>query len=340
MFYSCLKESSRTLDMRGPRYAGSEASVLWSMALFEDIYRRIVLGIAAAGPVQRLLKRNGWRLGVKRFVAGETLTEAIEVLQRLDQAGHRSILDLLGEFVESREAVGDIVNQVLITLDRLGTVDVQRQMSVKPTQLGLGISPELALGNAVAIASRAQQLGVHLCLDMENHPYTDGTLELLAALHERGFSDVSTVLQSYLHRSPADLAELVRRFPGSQVRIVKGAYREPAAVAHQDSRKVHSEYLAMLQTALDGGLYVNIATHDEQLIQDAAALLLQAGAGRNRYEFQLLYGIKPRLQARLLEEGHTVRIYVPYGNDWYGYYSRRLAERPANLGMVIRGLFG
>lgn len=340
MFYSGLKESSRTPDMGVPRYAGTDAPFVWSMALFEDIYRRIVLGTAAAGPVQRLLKRNGFRLGVRRFVAGENLTEAMTVLEQLDRTGYGTILDLLGEFVESREAVDDIVNQILITLERLGTMDLQRQMSVKPTQLGLGISPDLALGNAVAIASRAQKVGVHLCLDMENHPYTDGTLELLGALHGRGFREVSTVLQSYLHRSRDDMTEVVRRFPGAQVRIVKGAYREPASVAWQDARRVHAEYLAMLGMALDGGLYVNIATHDEQLIRDATELLQKAGTGRDRYEFQLLYGIKPKLQARLLEEGHTVRIYVPYGHDWYGYYSRRLAERPANLLMVIRGLFG
>jgi len=305
----------------------------------EDLYRRSVLGIAGSGPVQRLIERYGFRFGVGRFVAGESLDEALAVVAGLHSQGYTSILDLLGEFVDSRDAVDDIVQSILVTLDSLAAAGPERHMSVKPTQLGLGIDYGLALGNAAAIADRAVRAGVHLCLDMENHPYTDQTLELFTELQERGLSEVSTVLQSYLHRSEADLEHMAGRFPQARVRLVKGAYREPAEVASHDPAVIRRNFLAMLENALAAGMHVAVATHDEKLIEASLQRIRSAGAGA-RYEFQLLYGIKPRLQSRLLAEGQPVRIYVPYGRDWYGYFSRRLAERPANLAVVARGMFG
>lgn len=308
--------------------------------LFDNLYRRSILGIAGAAPVERLMRRVGFRFGVGRFVAGETLDEAMAVLERLDQNGLKSLLDLLGEFVDSRDGVTDMVNQVLITLDRLGQSEIEPYMSVKPTQLGLGLDYELALSNARAVARRAGQAGAHVCLDMENHPYTDRTLDMFRILRREGHDNVSTVLQSYLHRTLDDLRGIAAEFPDSAVRIVKGAYQESPDVAHQDTPTILRVYLQMVDIAFETGMHANIATHDERLISQVEERVKQHGLSPDRYEFQLLYGIKPRLQARLAAAGHAVRIYVPYGHDWYGYYSRRLAERPANLGMVIRGLFG
>ncbi len=296
-----------------------------------------MLGIAGAKPVERLMRRLGFRIGVGRFVAGEGLEDAVRVVRELEDAGHRAILDLLGEFVDTPEGVEDMVNQILITLDRLGTEEFERHMSMKPTQLGLGISQALADGNARAIAERAQKVGAHVCLDMENHPYVDGTLELYHSLRSRGLTNVSTVLQSYLHRTPDDLRSLGN---GATVRLVKGAYNEPSSVAIQDRSRIEEALIGLIEQAFGMDMHVNIATHDEKLLARSAEIISANGVDRGRYEFQLLYGIKPRLQARLLEDGHVVRIYVPYGHDWYGYYSRRLAERPANLGLVVRGLFG
>lgn len=296
--------------------------------------------MAGFGPVERLVKRFGFSLGVRRFVAGETLDEAMETLSRLQEEGYLSVLDLLGEFVDTAEGVDDMVNQILVTLDRLATEEVDRYMSMKPTQLGLGLSPELALGHASAIAERAARAGAKICLDMENHPYSQATIDLYRALVARGHDNVSTVLQSYLHRSTADLRDIARDMPTTQIRLVKGAYREPASEAFQDAATIHARFLEMLDTALEAGMHANIATHDEKLIEDSLERISAHGVAADRYEFQLLYGIKPKLQARLKDAGHAVRIYVPYGRDWYGYYSRRLAERPANLFVVIRGLFG
>ncbi len=296
--------------------------------------------MAGFGPVERLIKRYGLKLGVKRFVAGESLDEAVAALTQLKAAGYHGVLDLLGEFVDTPAGVDDMVNQILLTLDRMAAEDVDRYMSMKPTQLGLGVSPQLALGNAGAIAVRAAKSGARVCLDMENHPYTQATLDMFRTLYSQGHDNVSTVIQSYLHRSISDMHALAQDFPGAEIRLVKGAYREPATVAYQDPATIAEKFLELLDIALEAGMRPNLATHDEKLIEASLQRIRAHGTGTDGYEFQLLYGIKPKLQASLKEAGHAVRIYVPYGRDWYGYYSRRLAERPANLFMVLRGLFG
>jgi proline dehydrogenase len=306
--------------------------------MFGNLYRRAVLGVSDAGPVKRFIKRQGWKLGVGRFVAGETLDGALTALTRLEAKGMTGILDLLGEFVESEAGAEAMTREILATLDRLESLPVTRYMSVKPTQLGLGLGLELAQDNARRILSRAREVNAQVCLDMENAPYVDGTLQLFSSLYREGFHNVSTVLQSYMRRSPDDLRFLLSHEPRPAVRIVKGAYRESAEVAYQDKPTVDAKYLELVQMGLSGGAKVGVATHDERLIRET--LGFAQGMGAADYEFQLLYGVKPHLQERLVAQGHTVRIYIPYGEDWYGYFSRRLAERPANAMFVLRGLFG
>ena len=308
--------------------------------MFDTLYRRVVLGVAEAPPLARFIKRQGWKLGVSRFVAGESLEGALAALAALEARGMSGILDLLGEFVDTEAGAEAMTQEVLRTLTRLAETELERYMSVKPTQLGLGLGLEPAYANARRILERAQEVGAQVCLDMENAPYVEGTLDLTERLHREGFHAVSTVLQSYMRRSPQDLARLLALSPKPAVRIVKGAYRESADVAYQDKAKVDAQYRSLVEQALAGGAQVNIATHDERLIRAALELADALGVPPERYEFQLLYGVKPALQQRLVREGHRVRIYVPYGEDWYGYFSRRLAERPANLAFVVRGLFG
>ena len=175
---------------------------------------------------------------------------------------------------------------------------------------------------------------------MENVPYVDGTLQLYTTLQDEGLTNISTVIQSYLYRSMADLQALLARVPHAELRIVKGAYREGADVAFQQKSDVDAKYRELLWYALEHGAKINVATHDESIIAEVEARVRSAGLGPDRYEFQLLYGVKPALQRALRARGHTVRIYLPYGKDWYGYFSRRLAERPANLLFVVKGLFG
>jgi proline dehydrogenase len=309
------------------------------MAL-ETFYRQAVLSVADARPVASLLKRHGWRMGVGRFVAGETLEEALPKLRDLEARGLNHILDLLGEFVATVGAANAMTDEIVRSMDVLAQHAGEKQMSVKPTQLGLGVDEALALGHACRVAEHARALGIHLCLDMENTPYLEPTLRLFETLRAEGHHHVSTVLQSYLYRSLDDLARLLALEPKPAIRIVKGAYRESPEVAYQRKAEVDANFREMVYRGLEAGARINVATHDEAIVREIEAYVRGARLGQERYEFQLLYGVKPGLQQRLAERGHTVRIYVPFGRDWYGYFSRRLAERPANLLFVLRGLFG
>lgn len=308
--------------------------------MLETLYRRSLLAIAGAPPVERLLRERGMQLGVARFVAGSTLDEALPRARELEGEGLRVILDLLGEFVDESESAQAAAHEIVDGLDLLRNQLSKPAMSVKPTQLGLGLGYETALEYTREIASRARDAGVDICLDMENHPYVDGTLRLFRTLFEEGFHNVSTVLQSYLRRSEADLESLLELHPKPALRIVKGAYREPSDVAFQEKAKVDAQYRKLLYRLLEAGGRANIATHDERILREAEAYLKGSGLAADRYEMQLLYGVKPALQRQLCSEGHPVRVYMPFGHDWYGYFSRRLAERPANLAFVLRGLFG
>lgn len=308
--------------------------------MIESLYRRGVLGVAGTRAVAGFIKRQGFRLGVGRFVAGEDLEQALAAIRALERQGLYGILDLLGEFIETEAGANAITDEIVATLDRLHREPLDKYMSVKPTQLGLGIGLELALRNARRVARRAQEIGAHICLDMENVPYVDGTLAIYRALHEEGYSNVSTVLQSYLYRSMADLKALIAFNPALTVRIVKGAYREGPEDAYQKKADVDENYRAMVRYGLDHGATVNVASHDEAIIAEVEAYVRERGLGGDRYEFQLLYGVRVSLQRALVQRGHRVRIYVPYGEDWYGYFTRRLAERPANVLFVLRGLFG
>ncbi len=310
------------------------------MGTIDDLYRRALLAVADAGPVTGFVKQQGRHLGVSRFVAGERLPEVLEAARTLRGEGLESILDLLGEFVDTEADAAAMTGEVLTTLEALRSEPGERYMSVKPTQLGLGVDFDLGLQNARRVAEKAREVDARLCLDMENAPYVDGTLRLFSTLQDEGFSHVSTVLQSYLYRTKDDLNTLLELSPKPTLRLVKGAYRESEAVAFGDKAKVDQNYRDLLYRGLEGGATVGVATHDESIIRETEAFVRGAGLGQDRYEFQFLYGVKPTLQKRLVGRGHKVRIYIPYGSDWYGYFSRRLAERPANLMFVVRGLFG
>lgn len=307
--------------------------------MLTSAYRQLLLSVAERPAIQAFAHKQGWKLGVGRFVAGETLEQALPALERLAAQGLKTNLDLLGEFIESEAGAQRMTERILAALEALAATSADRYMSLKPTQLGLGLDAELAYANARRILERARALEAHICLDMENTPYLEPTLALFERLYREGFTNLSTVLQSYLKRTPKDLARLAGLSPKPFVRLVKGAYKEPAELAYQDKRTVDRQLLELIFSGLEQGLNVGIATHDERIIAETEAYLRGARLGRERYEYQLLYGVKLNLQ-RQLAARHPVRIYVPYGQDWYGYFSRRLAERPANLLFVLRGLVG
>ena len=302
-------------------------------------YRDVVLAVSGWGPLERFARRRGLRLGAGRFVAGERLEDGIRVAHELTAEGKHAILDLLGEFVETESAAAAMADGVVDAIRAFTEVPEPRRLSVKPTQLGLGISTEVALRHMRRLAEEADRAGVLLCMDMEDHPRVDATLEMLETLHDEGHHHVSTVLQSYLRRTPYDLERLLARDPVPELRLVKGAYSEPASVAFPDKADVDRAYRDLLVRMLEGGGVVHVATHDEALIRFAQQRRAALSVPRERTSVQLLYGVKPRLQAQLTAEGESVGVYLPFGGDWYGYFTRRLAERPANLAFVLRGLF-
>lgn len=303
-------------------------------------YRDAVLAVAGWGPLERFARARGLRLGAGRFVAGETLDDGLRVARELAGRDRHAILDLLGEFVDDEAAASTMADGVADAIRGLADVPGPRVLSIKPTQLGLGIGTEVALRHMRALAREAADAGVRICMDMEDHPHVDATLRILGTLHDEGHHHVSTVLQSYLRRTPDDLDALLARDPVPELRLVKGAYREPASVAYPDKADVDRAYRELLATMLAGGGRVNVATHDEALIRYAQERRAALGLPEDRVTFQLLYGVAPRLQDQLVAEGESVGVYLPFGADWYGYFTRRLAERPANLAFVVRGLVG
>lgn len=304
------------------------------------LYRSSLLAVANFKPLRTFIERRGPQLGVRRFVAGETFPEADQAITNLEQQGFHVILDLLGEFLDDEEAVQKTTDDIVATVQQLGNRQGNGHLSVKLTQLGLGISQAHALTSMRRVAQAADDAGIHVCMDMENHPYVDGTLEILETLRAEGLTNVSTVLQAYLHRTPDDLERLLRLSDTQAIRIVKGAYKEPATIAHQDRAVISQQFGDLIMRTLEAGGYANIASHDEQLIRQVLTEIKARNLSNDKYEFQMLYGVMPGLQKSLLKEGHRVRVYVPFGQDWYGYFSRRLAEKPGNLAFVVRGLFG
>lgn len=298
-------------------------------------YRALVLGLAASPLVRRLVTVNGRRLA-RRFVAGETLADALRVADRLYQEGILTILNLLGELVTTEPLARSFKDRILEAVDAVADRPWARYIAVKLTALGVDISEEFAFEQLVGILERARRRHCFVCIDMENSPYVDVTLRVYRRLRAAGFDQVGIVLQAYLRRSEKDLESLLPLRPN--IRVVKGAYKEPAEVAFAAKRQVDENYIKLACRNLEAGNYTALATHDRRLIGYFEDWTRQRGVGRDRFEFQMLYGVRPDLQRALARAGYTVRAYVPYGEDWYGYFARRVAERPENLLFVIRGL--
>lgn len=301
-----------------------------------DLLRHLFLWLSRRGSVQRLaLSRGRTRGFVFRFVAGLTLDDALVALERLEAAGFLTTVDVLGESVTTAEAAEAAAERYVATLDALAARGLEGNVSLKPTQMGLAIDPDLCRRNLRRILERAAATGAFVRIDMEDSSRTQATLDLWRELHA-GFPDVGVVIQSYLRRSADDVEALIAE--AARVRLCKGAYDEPASVAFPTRHEVDASYRRLAERLLAAGLYPALATHDERLIVDATAFAARHGIGPERFEFQMLYGVRRDLQERLLREGYRVRVYVPYGAEWYPYFMRRLAERPANLLFVVRSV--
>ena len=280
------------------------------------------------------IKSNGLaRKLASRFVAGETIESVIAAAKILNKDGTRVSLDSLGESVASREETLEARDEVIRILDAIASTGVDGNVSLKFTQLGLDIDRALCIENMSQILSHAKDLDIFVRIDMEGSDYTGRTLELYEELHETFGNVTGVVIQSYLLRSANDIESLIAR--RARVRLVKGAYAEPPELAYQDMKEVRSSYVELMKRLLDEGNYPGIATHDERLIERAVRYVEEKGIPTERFEFQMLYGVRRDLQKKLRSQGFNVRVYIPFGCNWYPYMMRRLAERSTNVAFMV-----
>ena len=270
-----------------------------------------------------------------RFVAGETLDDELAVCLRLSKECILSSADRLGESVTSLAEANAARDSYLLALDRLCELKIEATVSVKLTQFGLDFSTDECLANVRQLVKKAKSFGSCIEIDMESSDYTDRTLDIVTKLHQES-GPVRAVIQAYLRRTASDIAMLCDR--GIPVRLCKGAYDEPQSVAFASKAEVDENYIAQTKVLLDRGAYPALATHDERMIDAALAHIRERKIQPDRFEFQMLYGIRRDLQSRLVSAGYRLRLYVPYGDAWYPYFMRRLAERPANVFFLARNL--
>ncbi len=278
------------------------------------------------------------RRAARRFIAGETCAEAMAAIQALNARGILATADHLGENVETRADAERATEDYLDLLDCIAASGVRSHASLKLTQLGLALDQSTCEANLARILSKARDIGTFVRIDMEDSTYTDRTLAVFRDMHAE-FGNVGIVIQAYLYRSEADLRQLIAE--GAAVRLCKGAYKEPPNVAFPRKRDVDANYLKLARMMLTegrNGVRLAAATHDHRLIEAIKAEAAEHGIPKNAFEFQMLYGIRRDLQQQLADEGYTVRVYIPYGTEWYPYLMRRLAERPANLWFILKNL--
>lgn len=274
----------------------------------------------------------------KRYIAGETLEDAVRVVKDLNSRGIRATVDVLGEFITSLDQAQATREACLKVLEVLDANELDANHSIKLTSLGLQINYQACLDNVSALLERARALGNFVRIDMEDSPCTDATLKVFRTVR-KSFSNTGIVVQGYLKRTSQDVQDLTRE-ARTNFRLCKGVYVEPAAIAYKGKEPVRENYRNLLRQMLDAGSFVGIATHDEVLIEDAKKVIQERKLGPQDYEFQMLLGVREEKRASLVREGHGMRVYVPFGKDWYGYSTRRLKENPQMAGHVAKAIFG
>jgi proline dehydrogenase len=298
--------------------------------------RAAILHAAESARLQRLVQQHGRRVGAARFVAGETLDECVGVLRTLNEAGLFANTTLLGEAIPDNEGAAAVTEEYQRIIERLVAEQLKANVALKLTHLGLSFDAAVAYENVEKLVARAGALGTFVRIDMEQSDYVEPTLHIYERLRDAGHESVGTVLQSYLYRTADDLERLLPRRPN--LRIVKGAYLEPESIAFPEKRDVDRAYLELVERGLRGGAYIAVATHDEALIRTVQSFAASENIPRDRFEFQMLYGVRPGLQRSIAAEGYKVLVATPFGPEWYPYLMRRLAERPANLGFFLKNL--
>jgi proline dehydrogenase len=299
----------------------------------------VFYALSQSATLKRVASKYGMRSPnsfARRFIAGETVEEAIDTSRRVQAEGLHITLDYLGESVHTAEEADAATRAYVRLLEVIVAAGIERNISLKLTQLGASIDRATCVDNLRRILEPAGRHGFFVRIDMENSPWTQLTLEIFETLWQQDYRNVGVALQSALYRTERDVQRMNEL--GARVRLVKGAYKEPETVAYQRKADVDTSFLRMTRALLDAGTYPAIATHDPAMIEGTRTYAAQRGIGKDRFEFQMLYGIRRDLQAELASDGYPVRLYIPFGREWFPYFMRRLGERPANLGFVMRGI--
>jgi proline dehydrogenase len=295
--------------------------------------------LAGSHTLKHLASRYGMRSPrsfARRFIAGETIEEAIAAARTIEASGLTHTLDLLGESVRTMAEADTATRAYLSVIERIVAAGIGRNISLKLTQLGLTIDRATCVDNLRRILDGGGAHDFFVRVDMEDSTYTQVTLEVFETMWQQGYRNVGIVLQAYLRQSAADAARMNEL--GARVRLVKGAYQEPKTVAYQRKADVDAQFVEIMQILLERGTYPALATHDPEMIAATRKFAAARGIGSDRFEFQMLYGVRRDLQTQLRAAGYRVRVYVPFGREWFPYFMRRLGERPANAGFVIRSL--
>lgn len=284
----------------------------------------------------KMAQKYGLKFGAKRFVAGDSIQQAVACVRKLNENGMVAMLNYLGEYVYTEEAAQEAANNCIRTLDAIHQSNIDSNLSVKITSLGMDISRELCIRNLKQILNRAKAYGNFVRIEMEDYSHCQLTLDIYKELREE-YDNIGTVIQAYLYRTEDDIDDLNKY--KANLRLVKGAYKESSEVAFPKKSDVDKNYETIIKKHLLNGNYAGLATHDDAMIKKIIQFTEENHIPKNQFEFQMLYGIRSDLQKQMADQGYKVRVYVPYGTDWFGYFMRRLAERPENVAFVLKNTF-
>lgn len=300
------------------------------------VLSKVFISLSHNQVANKMAKKYGLKFGAARFVAGNSIENAVKCVRELNQNGMVAMLNYLGEFVSSENEAAKAADNCIKTLDAIYESGIDSNLSVKISSLGLDISKEVCLKNLRRVLDKAKEYGNFVRIEMEDYSHCQLTLDIYKELRKE-YDNIGTVLQAYLYRTEKDLEDL--NAYNANLRLVKGAYNEPADVAFPKKSDVDKNYENMIKTHLLNGNYAGIATHDGEMVDKILRFVDENKIPKSQFEFQMLYGIRNDLQSQLSKKGYKVRVYIPYGVDWFGYFMRRLAERPENVAFVLKNAF-
>lgn len=303
----------------------------------EQILRNFFLFLSKNRYFTKLAKNYGLRFGAGRFVAGDKIEQAAETIEQLNEKKMAVTVDHLGEFIDNEQEARQAADECIEMIEEISKRNLDSQVSLKLTSMGMDISEDLAIENMQRILEAGKKHDIFVTIDMEDFERYEQTLRIFKRLKEE-YDGIGTVLQAYLYRVAEDIEALNQYSPN--LRLVKGAYKESPSVAFPAKKDVDENYKKIIKIHLLNGNYTAVATHDDKIIEFTKQLEKEHNISRDQFEFQMLFGIRNERQEELVAEGYKMRVYVPYGNDWYGYFMRRMAERPANVAFVLKGVFG